>query len=238
MITIELQNYGRYGAFDSGKSIGCISVHRNSFHAQNCYLDLELTQYDTAFAPELFAQLRGMLARPLQVMIHSWEYEKSAFLTAGGFQRRRRCFEMEVGRDDLLTPLQKSVSISEALRGERPYQECCDLLYDSYAKTHEAISPLTADRETFSRSLPDRVLFHGERGKVTHFAFIEENEIAYIGTDSLPGLRPFAETLLSLLFQRHSVLSFECDDCDPAAMELRALFHSSKADSYDTYILE
>ena len=238
MITIEFQNDRRCEVFDSGESIGYVSVSRNSFHALNRYLELELAQYDPANAKELFTLLRLELSHPLQVMLYAHEYEKRGFLVSGGFQRKRRCYELEVGEKDLAAPIEESILLHESGRGDSLYKDCCELLYKCYADVHKAVNPLTADMESFCRVLPNRVLFYQENGEIIHFAFVEENEIAYIGTARQSDFHCFAQTLLSKMLAQYDSVSFECDDCDPAAMELRALFQTAGTNSYDTYILD
>lgn len=237
MIAIELQDNNRCEIFDSGKSIGYISVGCNSFYAQNSYLKLEIAQYDMTNAKEMFALLRSKLSRPLQVMLYSRECEKRDFLISGGFQRKRQCYELEVSAKELTAPVKESVPITESERGESSYKVCCELLYQSYAKIHNAINPLTADMESFCQNLPNKVLLCQENGTIKHFAFIDESEIAYIGTVSQSDYHCFAQTLLFRMLAQYSSISFECDDCDPAAMELKAFFRTAGIDSYDTYIL-
>lgn len=238
MITIELKGTGHYKVFNSNISIGSISVRCNPYHTQNYYLDLELKQYDTVNSKELFRLLRSELSRPLQVMLYSWETEKCAFLTAGGFQKRRQCYEMEVTTTDLKVPAKDSVQIIEIGRNDSAYQTCCELLYGCYIKTHEAINPLTADKKSFYSKLPNTVILQQENGEILHFAFVEENEIAYIGTSRQSNFHSFAETLFSRMLAKYNSVSFECDDCDPVAMELIAFFNPRTMDSYDTYILD
>lgn len=235
MITIKHQGSSRYEVFDSDTSIGYISVRCSPYHAQNYYLNLELTQYNSADANELFKLLRSELSRPLQIMLYSWDVDKCVFITSGGFHRKRRCYELEVKATDLKGPIVDSVSIMERKRGHSDYQACCELLYNSYIQSHEAISPLTADKEVFSCDLPDTVLLYQEDCKILHFAFVEENEIAYIGTTRQPGFYYFAQTLLSRMLAKYSSITFECD---PTAMELRDFFNAENMDSYDTYIFD
>lgn len=237
MITIERQDHNRYEVFRSDISIGYISVRCNPYHTQNYYLDLELTHYDPANAKELFKLLRAELTRPLQVMLYSWDVEKCVFLTSGGFKRNRQCYEMEVSKADLKFPLKESVPITKIGRGNSAYQVCCELLYNNYTESHKTINPLTADKELFCRALPDTVLFQQENGEILHFAFVEGNEIAYVGTTRRSAFHSFAQTMLFQMLAQNSSISFECDSCDPAAMELRAFFDAPNADSFDTYII-
>lgn len=126
----------------------------------------------------------------------------------------------------------------EIKRGHSAYQACCELLYNGYIQCHKAINPLTADKEVFSCILPETVLLYQENGEILHVAFVEENEIAYTGTIRQPGFHYFAQTLLSRMLAKYSSITFECDDCDPTAMELRAFFNVQNVDTYDTYILD
>lgn len=238
MLSIVRQLDHSYEVYNSDARVGSISVRRNPFHAQNCYLDLNLEQYDPAIARELFELLSGELACPLQAMLHSRDEEKCAFLISGGFERKRRCYEMEVTAEELKTSVKEEVPLTEILPGDTDYRICCELLYNSYAKTHEAVSPLTASREQFYSTLPDTVLITKEKDEIIHFAFVEESEIAYVGTVRQSDFHGFAQTLLSRMLTRYDSIIFECDDCDPSAMELKAFFHASDEDSYDTYILD
>ncbi len=237
MITIEAHDNGRWDVYDQGEGIGYVSARIEPFHARTCHLELALARYDPAGAKELFGLLRTALARPLQVMLPSRDAEKCAFLAAGGFQRKRRCYEVEAGRQDLLAPIKPSVPLAQAARGDPAFESCGALLYESYALTHATVSPLTADRASFYRVLPDMVLFSRKDGGIVHYAFVDGNEIAYIGTVHPPGFPGFAQTLLSRMLEQHGTVRFECDDCDPAAMALRTFFRDSGTDTYDTYIL-
>lgn len=238
MISITSRDSDRFDIFDSDRNIGYISVRHNPYHAQNYYLDLELTQYDPAKAGELFQMLRMKLLRPFQVMLYSWDVKKCAFLAAGGFIRKRQCYEMEAGAADLKAPVKAAAPIMEIHRGDSDYRICCDLLYHSYIKNHERISPLTADMELFCLDLPETVWLQKGNCEILHYAFIEENEIAYVGTVRQSGFHDFAQTLLFRMLAQHNSIFFECDDCDPAAMELRSFFSVPHTDSYDTYILD
>lgn len=145
---------------------------------------------------------------------------------------------MEVSQGDLVGPVKESIPIAESGRGESAYKDCCEMLYEHYAKVHREIHPLTADMASFYQAMPSKILFCQEDGQIIHCAFIDENEIAYIATARPSDFHRFAQTLLSKMLVLYNSISFECDDCDPAAMELKAFFRTSSVDSYDTYILE
>ena len=240
MISIVHQGDHRYNIYRSGQDIGCIRVSANPYHDQHCYLDLGLTQFDPAIAQELFSLLRKELGKPLQVMCYSWNGMHD-FLTAGGFRRRRRCYELEVTADHLTAPLHASTEMHTAVKGSPLYAACCELLYDYYRETHAPVSPLTVDADVFCADLPETVVCCIADGKPTHCAFIEpdesECEIAYVATTELSSFYSFAQTLVHALFQKFATLTAECDDTDPAAMILKSMFRTSSDDSYDTYIL-
>ena len=241
MISIVHQGDHRYNIYRSGRDIGCIRVSANPYHDQHCYLDLGLTQFDPAIAQELFSLLRKALGRPLQVMCYSWNGMHD-FLTAGGLECRRRCYELEFTADHLTAPLNTVLPLHTFSKGSPMYAACCELLYDYYCETHAPVSPLTAPPDAFCADLPEAVLCHLTEGKPIHCAFIEpdepECEIAYAATADLSSFCGFAKTLVHALFQKFTTLTAECDDTDPAAMILKSRCRTSADDSYDTYILK
>lgn len=238
MITINFLDSEHCAVFRLNRSIGYISIRYNPYHAQNAYLSLELTQYDPSIAKTVFQLLRSKLSHPLQVMLYAHEIEKCAFLLAGGFQKKRQCCEVNVSSADLISTVKECVPITQNTRTDPAYQDCCKLLYDSYTEKHKAINPFTAGKDLFYAELPDTVIFYRSDDKIVHFAFIEQNEIAYIGTSNQSNFSDFAQTLLARILAEYDSVSFECDDCDLPAMQLKAFFHFSDTDSYDTYVLE
>lgn len=236
MISVEPQKDGNYAVSESGRLIGTVAVSHNPFHARNAYLKLGLQQYDDAAAPELFRCLRETLEAPMQVMLESGEERLALFLTAGGFKRKRRCYETEASMADLKAPLSGVFPLRWAAKGAAEYRLCCEAQYKSYVDTHESVNPLTAELTDFCRILPDTAVFHVDAGCLLHWAFVEENEIAYIGTGDIESFCRFAATLLAELLTRYGTVRFEADDCDPAAMALRAFFDLPDAPFCDTYV--
>lgn len=229
---------GRYAVFNQGSYFGEIQLSKNPFHEQNIYLNLNLKEYDPIMAPELFVQLKAELNRPLQVMLYSDEDEQINFLTAGGFQCRRRCYEVEGSAQDLIAPVEEETILREVEKEDSIWLFCGQLLYRYYKDTHSGVNPLTVDEEMFCRELPQRVLYSGEGACIYHTAFIDENEIAYVSTVCPEKFAAFAHSVLARLFRSESAVCFECDDCDPAAMSLRSMFKRPNEVSYDTYILD
>ena len=241
MISIVWQGDHRYNVYRSGEDIGCITVSDNQYHNTHRYLNLGLEQYDPAIASELFSLLRKELGQPLQIMLYSTP-EMHNFLTAGGFERKRKCYELEVASSDLTISLSPTVALHTVQKGSTLYDTCCDLLYVYYSATHDTVSPLTVSQDVFCSNLPETVLCSIAERKPTHYAFVEPDEIgyeiAYVGTTDLASFSGFVQTLVHELFQKCSSLTAECDDTDPAAMQLMNLFNTFTDVSYDTYIHE
>ncbi len=218
------------------KSIGEIELYNNTFHEQNQYLKLDLQEYNCLWSNRLFSLLRNQIGKPLQVMSPSENVEQRNFLLAGGFVCRRKCYEMEVSQKDLVAST-NAVPLKIAHSEEPEWTDCAKIMFDYYKGTHGTINPLTVDMEAFCNILPKEVLFQEMDGEIKHVAFIEENEIAYIGSFDVSSVKVFAESVVSVLFNEFETIVFECDDCDIVAMTLRQLFSAEIEESYDTYIL-
>ena len=121
--------------------------------------------------------------------------------------------------------------------GTNEYDLCARFMFEYYARMHENINPLTADYEMFATRLPEDVFYKKDTNGIFHVAFIEENEIAYVGTRNSVEFKSFIENVIRKLFEEYEKVVFECDDCDEAAMELRKLFAYDVDESYDTYIM-
>ena len=217
-----------------GKPAATVETYRNPFHGENCYIRLHLLGTD--FPPgELFSLLRREAACPLQIMTPPTDAIVPVLL-AGGFQLRRRCYEMEVTEACLREPLQEELPLVFCEKGTDTYCACCDALYQYYSRVHQAVSPLTASKPDFFARLPEEAVCQRRDGEILHFAFLAENEIAYIGTAGLKCFSGFARSLLARQFQQFKTLYFECDSCDPAAMLLKDAFISEPSGILDTYI--
>lgn len=229
---------GGYEVFVGDASVGCVSVGGNPFHGQNAYLELNLRKLNPEIAEDLFALLRAELACPLQMMTSSANKELAEFLHAGGFARRRRCYEVEGSLSDLRAEPAERASLREAGEGDPAYGLCCRLFYRYYRETHKAVSPLAASEAAFCVELPVRVVFTGEGERISHAAFVEGCEIAYLCTACPEEFSEFGESLLARLLREKESVCFECDDCDPAAAALRAMFRDPGEESFDTYVYD
>lgn len=232
----KIDNFPKYRILNGTEELGTVEMSRNPFHEGCCYLNFRLRGYNDSVAAPLFEALRRQLGKPLQVMTSSAEEALTHFLTIGGFHLMRRCFEVEVSKDDLRAADGPTASFSLCCQGQPDYQVCCQLLYRIYAENHASISPLTASFDTFCEALPRQALCQSRDGQVEQFAFIEENEIAYVGSTDLSRFPAFIRGVLKELFAQHETVFFECDDCDSTAMAMRDLFSVEEAESFDTYV--
>lgn len=228
-----------FEVWSDNKLMGEIEIYRNPFHTQNSYLKLYLMDYPASIAASLFERISIETSCPLQVMLESTEKQLVGFLRAGGFKFARRCYEMEVTKDELKGDTSVDFPVRYSSKGSAEYSLCCQLLYKRYADSHKAVNPLTASLEHFCEALPELVAYQMRNGSIVHFAFIEDNEIAYVGSIELDSFTSFAVSVLEKLFLEYKTIFFECDDCDEVAMMLRGLFavNNNAEKSFDTYIL-
>ncbi len=229
-ITIQPIGIGRYSVLVQGSPVGTVECGFGQFHAKTCHLTLRLDKPDPHWAQPLFDQLQRAVQSPLQIGLSSADTEMADFLTAGGFQRKRRCYEVEARRPDWVP--QPTVPLFPTAKGSPEYGKICRLYYTYYAQTHEAVSPLTASFADFCGQLPG-VAYCTEN--LSHYAFVEGNEIAYIGSTG-GDIRPFVHSLIEILFADYDTIFFESDDCDEAAMTLKNAFQAECTESFDTYI--
>lgn len=237
---LSIQQDGKYFRIYTDEIFwGTVYQDGNPYHTGNIYLHYTL-EPNASLSPELsrelFQRIHALLERPLQILLHAEAADISAFLEAGGFQRVRRTYCLEVWPACIRFPLSETVELLEISQDSPAYIQCAKLLYQQYADKHAAVNPLTADFPTFCKVLPETVLFQAENGRILHFAFVEENEIAYVGSTAPAGFPEFAATLVARLFRENEDLYFEADDCDPEAMALKALFSDSETSIFDTYI--
>ncbi len=234
-VELRRDSENRFSVRIAGKAVGTLEVYTNEFHGQNQYVRLRLTEYDARLAAPLFARLQAAVGRPLQVMLPSGETEQAAFLMAGGFERKRRCYELEVTAAELVGA-ESAVPLKTAQRAQPEYDRCCRLLFERYQQNHAAVNPLTADFAPFCAALPAKALYQETAGQIVHAAFVEGNEIAYLTGADETGVRPFAAAIVAALFAEHETICFECDDCDGAAMALKGLFRVGEQETFDTYV--
>lgn len=222
--------------FTNGKEIGTILFSLNPCHRGHFYLKLQLQEYDTDCAKDIFSILRQKLNKPLQVMISSNEQNAVSFLDAAGFSCVRKCYEVKASAQDYIGEKSRC-SVSLASAGSWIYTQCCEIMLDRYITTHKQINPWTGSSEQFIDILPKTVYYEPDNQQIANFAFVEDNEIAYVCGKKRSAFTFFAQNLIAELFGKYEYVCFEADDCDEYAMELKALFINQSNESFDTYIL-
>jgi len=239
MVTLE-KHEDRFIIYRDQHPVGSVELYHSPYHTRNCYLKLDLSYYPNEISRELFWQIAQEVNSPLQVMISSEEQEQIAFLKAGGFSCKRKCYETETTLSDLIIvpPEESDCLLLQCARDSKEYAQCCKLLYDSYIQNHAAVNPWTAGFETFCEKLPDCAIYSKRGREIFGLVFVEENEIAYIYGKELHQFRHFAMRLVFQLFEQYETICFESDNCDWAAMMLRSIFANQSNESYDTYVLE
>lgn len=216
---------------------GTIHWSINPYHNRNYYLDMDFVLSDVAEAGDMFKNIALKLKKPLQVMISSEEKEKVAFLEFAGFVCKRKCYETEAEKQDYIGQ-NCGNEIRYSFSGQDIYKQCCELMLERYCLLHKDINPWTGSREAFFEELTDCVAYTCTGGKVSCFAFIENEEIAYVYGTDIREFRLFAQGLVTTLFKKQEVITFESDNCDEMAMELKRFFTNQPEESYNTYIFE
>lgn len=217
------------------EGLGALECGVNRFHSGHIYLRPRLERYDLAQSGPLFEELARRLGKPLQVMCGSGEKALIEFLERGGFVLRRRCFECEADRAVLDGAMVPPIPLLRCGTGEHAYEICCRLLYEKYKRDHAAVNPLTAALEEFSGGLPETVLCEEREGEIVHFAFVEGNELAYMGGGE-QGFGRFVLAASALLLEEYESICFEADDCDRTAMAAKALLCPEATESWHTYV--
>lgn len=216
--------------------IGNIIYSINPYHNGHFYLKLQLQQYDTGVAKELFDLISKKLDKPLQIMILSEEKDVISFIQKAGFNCKRKCYEVDASVQDYIGKKTKEM-LSFALVGDALYERCCEIIFDRYISTHKGINPWTGTKEEFFTLLPKTVFYEMDNETIRNLAFVEDNEIAYVYGEDKNKFVSFMQKLIIEMFEQNETIVFEADDCDEYAMELKRLFRNQTEGSFDTYIL-
>ena len=107
MVQLKInQNYVR--VYVDGALIGTIELYSNSCHMQNQYLKIEHMGFDSQISAKLFRKLFDLIRRPLQIMTDSDNLPLIAFITAGGFVCKRKCYEVEATLENYIGKVRMS----------------------------------------------------------------------------------------------------------------------------------
>lgn len=220
--------------FSESSEIVSIRCYKNKFHSRNVYLDLTINNFDSEATKQGFELLKNKYKVPLQVILDSEDLDKIKTLENAGFSLARTTYEMNIKREQVQNQLLFSESLDD-LETSKASIEAINLLYKDYAIKHESINPLTASLEEFSNSVPTNIIYY--KSHPNNFAFVEDNEIAYIHIeDSDRGLKFFNDLLVKMLGDFDNVI-MEVDDTDKDAMRCKNLINIEAEEVYLTYLL-
>lgn len=236
MINVKQVNPQEYSVMKDGYEIGSIQIYGNSFHSQNSYLRLNMQCYDWQIANEIFSELMKTVQKPMQVMVEGDKTKTITFLEKGGFECKRKCYEIEAQRENYIGDNDSNEKTYLSEIGSDEYEKSCELLYAYYAQIHKTVSPLTVDFHTFIKELPAKAFYSQVDNEIIHAVFVEQNEIAYVCSKDTDSFLFFINSVVQQMFKENDELVFECDDCDWAAMQLLSLFDMQMGKSYNTYI--
>src|SRR5699024_5758007 len=148
-------------------------------------------------------------------MLSSLETQRAIFLASQGFINVSICHVMEVKKTDLLSTLHSQVSvISIAIRGHDAYIDSCALLFKYYSITHEPINPLSSTFDVFIELMPAEVFYARGNDDIQHVAFVNDNEISYVGSRDEITFDSFALAVVNELFKDNQSIVFEADNVD------------------------
>lgn len=174
---------------------------------------------------------------PLQIGLDSDQLEVIDLLKKAGFILKRKCYEVEVTREDLKNPIgSPRIETKLTNKGEMAYEKASNLVFRYYKKTHEQVSPLTVDHEKFKEILPDQAFYYEKNGEMILAAFLENEEIAYLVGFEEKLADDFINDLLIYLFGKYKEIFFEADTTDPLATKLKNKFLEKFDPTFDTYI--
>lgn len=216
--------------------IGKVLLYKNKYHLTNIYIKLKLKFYDCNVSKAIFSELENKIVNPMQIIISKEDEKLTEFVQTGGFVCKRKCCIVQASIDNFLASKNKNVSLLFCRKGDLLYKKLAKKMFEYYCKTHSEINPWTSNFSKFYKLLPKTIAYWNDSGQVQNFAFIENNEIAYIyGIDKCQ-FSMFAENLIAYFFDKYDKVEFESDDCDCCSQWLKDLFYGAKQFEYDTYI--
>lgn len=209
-----------------------METYTNEFHNKHTYIKIDDLEKVNLSDLEALAK-----EKPLQIGIDSDQLAVIEFLKKAGFILKRKCYEVEVTREDLKNPLEtKKLETKLTSKGEMAFEKASELIFKYYQKTHKNVSPLTVGLEKFKEILPEKVFYYEKESQVLMAAFLENEEIAYLAGFEEKLADDFFNDLLIYLFENHQEIFFEADNTDPLATRLKNKFVEKSDLSFDAYI--
>ena len=174
-----------------------------------------------------FREIADKYGVPLQIMLDGKDTLKRNFISQKGFKLMRTCYSCEFSPFDL--PIAPSHT---KIKRTAKNQEFSWYYYIHYKKIHQAINPLTGSFKEFIKILPNDVYFLDEK----NFAFVENNEIAYVLCEENCFGDNFLLALCHAIFNNYETIVFEVDDIDPIAFRLKNIFLDGFVEKTETWI--
>ena len=212
-----------------------IRTWKNAFHNRNVYIDFEYEDLKGE-KTDPFLEIYNSRGASLQFMVDSSETFKRDIAKKWGFKKMRSCYSLEVTKDDLISHENRTIKICEANLEDEIYESLSKIYFDYYRSSHEAINSVSASFNEFKDILPDKIYFNQDDGM--SFAFIDNNEIAYVYSDNLEIAGDFFCTVAEKMFCDYDTIFFEADDVDECAMRLKNIFSGGLKDVFETWIYD
>ncbi len=192
-------------------------IRFNELHNSNAYIDI--FQYD-------FNIKEININKPLQTLINRNDKNGETFLKNAGFKKVRTTYTLIATINDLEMKESKCI-ISKTHNDEIRNKK----MYTRYIELHEKVNPYSGSEESFYKLIPKDIYYFKH-----DFAFVEDNEIAYVYGENALSFQKFAISLVLELFKTHDEITFEVDDNDEIGLILLDLFNQNKLVVYDTYV--
>ena len=222
---------------NEGIDIIKVPYYFNSFHNSNVYFKIDEVKLFDKLNSELLNKLSNYFGKPIQIMISSERKDVTNVLKNLGFECKRVCYEVEVGKEDCCVyEKYDEIKLITAYKGSKEFIACADLMLERYMKIHLKINPWTGKKTDFFDILPGKVVYERNDGIIENLAFVENEEIAYVFGKDIDSFRKFSSNLIFNLFEKCKNIYFEADDCDEFAMELKKLFNIGDGVTWDTYV--
>ena len=136
---------------NEGIDIIKIPYYFNSFHNSNVYFKIDEVKLFDKLNSELLNKLSSYFGKPIQIMISSERKDATDMLKNLGFERKRVCYEVEVGKEDYsIYEKDDEIRLITAHKGSKEFEICADLMLERYMKTHLEINPWTGKRNDSS----------------------------------------------------------------------------------------
>ena len=209
-----------------------METYTKEFHNKHTYIKINYIEKVKVGDLEDLAK-----ERPLQIGIDSDQLAVIDLLKKSGFILKRKCYEVEVTREDLKNPIgTPKLETKLTSKGELAFEKASDLVFKYYKKTHEDVSPLTVGLKEFKEILPDQAFYYEKESQVLMAAFLENEEIAYLAGFEEKLADEFINDLFIYLFKNYEEIFFEADNTDPLATKLKNKFVEKSDPTFDTYI--